>query len=318
MVASKTSDKVSDKKTHFRALSIILIVSAVLYALTYLMIPSREWKKLLPGQQLDIGCFELMFTFWVAYFTLSRSKYERLKLFTLRTFLDGKTLNRDGIASGEEKEMEKEISIREKSQSSRDVQGIMIAIVVLLITLLMVVKNPTSNDKTYISLLYGSIFSLGIIITLCWVLSIDMFDTIMNAFKGNVGEVNDIRHYLYREIGPFRMGAVTYGYVGNALMPIFTLMVFSLFAPTGVAIGGAIYLFLAYPYYFGYREVTETAEENKANSYITIDSPKFDPKGDGSDSNKTNPAEAGLPRNWPSWIFLLVLLVPAVYTMINP
>ncbi len=327
---NKKGISVTCRRTHKRGVAIIAVAAGVFYLLTYITMPSREWRNLMSAQQLDLGSFELIFCWWVAYFSLSNKEYKRFGLLTLRTFLDAVSWNResnrhmsgdDAGPSKKDLEKEKEISIREKSQSSRDVQGIMIAIVVLLITLLMVVKNPTPHHRIYMSMLYGSIFSVGIVITLCWVLSIDMFDTIMNAFKSNAGDSNQIRSHLYREVGPFRLGAVTYGYIGHALMPIFMLMIFSLFAPTGAAIGAAVYLFLAYPYYFGYMEVTEHYEKDgspfeSASVVFETSTTKFDrPHNSRGVSDDNCVCKNRISGNWPSWFFLLVLLVPAILIM---
>ena len=91
------------------------------------------------AQRLDIGCFEFLGWWWIAYFLLSYRDKTRMprwyELFTLRSYLDNISSHRGRPGSEEPKFGEHDLMLREKATSSRDVQGIMIAVVVLMLTL---------------------------------------------------------------------------------------------------------------------------------------------------------------------------------------
>ena len=300
------------RRSHLRALLVLLSGSAVLYGLIVISLlhttansHRSDWARLHPSQQLDIGCFAFLLCWWIAYFSCSSFSKDHclrwLQLFTLRSFLDGMSSHRgasvpkrgapsnveqlvdiawraereaaraprsvDANARAEEaherallarREMEEdqrdEALIREKARSSRDVQGIMIAVVVLLLTLVVIDKVTSTTATEYQMLIEGPIFAVALVIILMWGLSLDIFDTMLNSFQVDIREANDLRRYFYRKIGPLKAlsGAVSYGYVGHALMPIFVLLVFSWFEPVVSGFGTALYVLFAYPYYFGY------------------------------------------------------------------
>lgn len=224
--------------------------------------------------RLDLVCFEFLAWWWIAYFCLSHRIIKNTdladtprsyKLFTLRSYLDQISSHRASIWSGEEKTEEDqrfdESLIRQKATSSRDVLGIMIAVVVLLLTLVLVDEARNHPLSHYQMLIRGVLFALAVIIVILWALSLDIFDSILNSFNVDIREALHLRRYYYREMGPLNIpglrqiafsGSVSYGYVGHALMPIFTLMVFSWFEPILAGYGTALFLFFAYPYFFGY------------------------------------------------------------------
>lgn len=232
------------------------------------------WSQLHSSQLLALGCYVFLLSWWIVYFSCSsftrRHKRGRLQVFTLRAFLDGVSSHR-GISLAElegalreidtaktaeiitREEKQDEDLIREKARSSRDVQGIMIAVIVLLLTLIVIPRSSGSGSEYHI-LIKGPIFAVAITIVLMWGLSLDIFDTMLNSFHVDIREANEYRRHYYRRIGPIKTlsGAVSYGYIGHALMPIFVLMVFSWFQPVLAGFGTALYLLFAYPYYYGY------------------------------------------------------------------
>ncbi len=74
-------------------------------------------------------------------------------------------------------------------------------------------------------------------------------------------ERRDLRKYFYRELAPWGRlgkklrfsGAVSYGYVAMAAMSILVLMCFSYFFPWSCGYAAALYIFIAYPYFFGFK-----------------------------------------------------------------
>jgi len=325
-------------------------------ASTLTTVPSWIFLGALPWvNRLDIACFEFLSWWWIVYFTLSHrcsSKSEltkappSYKLFTLRSYLDQISSHRASIWSGTEK-TEKDIKvdesfIREKSRSSRDVQGIMIAVVVLLLTL--VVVDPTSATKGHLDhyqhVIKGVIFTLALVIVLLWALSLDIFDSILNSFNVDVKEALHLRRYYYRDMGPLNWGfarrsgfsgAVSYGYVGHALMPIFTLMVFSWFEPVLAGFGTATFLFFAYPYFFGYWAIDSGSElahgEPPASGprwQVALDAdravrtvPELSTDGHGEVRVHRMVGVEGGPKAsvWPHVLLGLLFLVPSVCLM---
>ncbi len=278
------------KRSHGWAISLMAAIAAVMYGLLVLGLTRltvadgrSAWSQLRPSQQLDLGCFVFLLSWWIAYFTRSSFSKDHtrgvLHLFTLRSFLDGISSHRgtslaeletalagdaetseqrardrdDEQRARDRDEKQDEALIREKARSSRDVQGIMIAVVVLLLTLVVIDRSEASAGE-YHTLVKGPVFAVAITIILMWVLSLDVFDTMLNSFHVDVRDANELRRHYYRRIGPLQTmsGAVSYGYVGHALMPIFVLMVFSWFEPVLAGFGTALYVLFAYPYYYGY------------------------------------------------------------------
>jgi hypothetical protein len=265
------------KPSHWRGIIFMCAGAALTYLLTFLLLNGREWERLTPTQRLDIGCFEFLASWWIVYFTLShlnsRREPGRFSVFTLRSFLDGISSHRGAILRKATQADLDEQFIREKARSSRDVQGIMIAVVVLLLTLVVVDRTINNGHLSdYQHVMRGPIFAVALTIIVAWMLSLDIFDTILNSFEVEVSEALRLRRYFYRFIGPFGRskrvrfsGGVSYGYLGHGLMPIFVLMIFSWFESWLVGFGTAMYVLLAYPYYFGYwavkvdREYAKTA-----------------------------------------------------------
>ncbi len=284
---------VATTRTHALAITLMVALAVVMYGFVYLGLVRASvhgqsaWSQLRPSQQLDLGCFVFLISWWIAYFSRSSFTKQRtlggLQLFTLRSFLNGISSHRgtsladledalsevqsastnpqEDAANADERALRQwednqrdEKLIREKARSSRDVQGILIAVVVLLLTLVVVDRGNASPFSEYHVLIEGPIFAVAIVITLMWGMSIDIFDTMLNSFQVDIREANELRRHFYAKIGPLRPigGAVSYGYIGHALMPIFVLMVFSWFEPVVAAFGTALYVLFAYPYYYGY------------------------------------------------------------------
>lgn len=324
-------------------------------ASTSTIVPSLVLLGALPWvNRLDIGCFEFLAWWWIVYFTRSHrcATKERLQmpprpytLFTLRSYLDQISSHRASIWSGREKtEADFKVDenlIREKSRSSRDVQGIMIAVVVLLLTLIVIdpaTAAPKGHLDHYQHLVRGVIFALGLVIVLVWALSLDIFDSILNSFNVNIEEALHLRRYYYRDMGPLNWrfvrssgfsGGVSYGYVGHALLPIFTLMVFSWFQPVLVGFGTAAFLFFAYPYFFGYWAIDSESMLGHCRPpasgprwQVTIDGDQAvrtvsQPDADGHTAvevHREQDEEERRPRAsvWPQILLGLLFLVPSI------
>lgn len=249
-------------RSHVPGVLIMLAGSAATYVVTSLCLSDQQQRALTTPQRLDLACFEFLAWWWIAYFLLSHLKRDgepgRASLFTLRGFLDGIGSHRNGLGN-DAADSSEEQRLREKVSSSRDVQGIMIAVVVLLLTLIVVDQEAVGGLSEYQRMVRGPVFAVALVAILGWMLSMDIFDTILNPFQVDLAEASNLRSHFYRSIGPLGRkslvrfsGAVSYGYLGHALMPIFVLMVFSWFEVDLVGFATALYVFLAYPYYFGY------------------------------------------------------------------
>jgi hypothetical protein len=260
--------------SHVTGLLWIGISTVVSGTVTYVVLRSTI-SQTGPFGLWDPICFELLGWWWVYYYLLSipeRTRWPKpFVLYTLRRFLDPASAMR----SGKEKltATEEEV-VREKARSSRDVQGIMIAVVVLLLTITMSPSNeyrPAWIDH-YGMMIHSTLFTLAVLIIVCWIISIDIFDTIMNHFRSpQLDDGTDIRRYFYRQLAPAGQhvisGGVSYGYLGLTMMTIFVPMSLSYFVP---ALGGystALYVYLAYPYYYGYYG-TEQADQEEI---VTLD-----------------------------------------------
>ncbi len=342
---------------------------------------NSAWSRLRPSQELDLGCYVFLLSWWIAYF--SRSSFtkkthtlRRFQLFTLRSFLNGISSHRgtsladveDAFSKPEEVavkvaksdadqaaatalqwDQRDEELIREKARSSRDVQGIMIAVVVLLLTLI-VVDRAFAPHSEYHVLIEGPIFAVAIAIILMWGMSLDIFDTMLNSFQVDIREANELRRHFYAKMGPLKPmgGAVSYGYVGHALMPIFVLMVFSWFEPVVASFGTALYVLFAYPYYYGYWGV-RTKDVNK--NFTGIDQNRLplswsvegcsitrwvvnrdgdkdvptideivearvtDPRREEHRFEERSPAKIDT-QYWPPWLLCGIFLVPSVLIML--
>ena len=225
-------------------------------------------------QRFDIACFEFLAWWWLAYFVMSyrvRNRAPRpYELFTLRSYLDHMSSHRGPVARNPPKFDDDDLLLRDKASSSRDVQGIMIAVVVLILTLVVINTATTTTLTRYQHVIRTPIFLLSLVMILLWTLSLDVFDTILNSFQVSTREAYTVRRWFYGYLGPFTRdprkgrapisGGVSYGYVGHALLPIFTLMVFSWFEPNIVGFATALYVFCAYPYYYGYWAVEISPE----------------------------------------------------------
>ena len=268
-------------RSHRRGLLFMTTGALVTYGIILLLL--RHPGRLSSAERLDIGCFEFLGWWWLVYFTLSyqkgRREPTRYSLFTLRSYLDRISSHRGPIhrhfPSSAAESQDGDL-IREKARSSRDVQGIMIAVVVLILTLVVIdTTSTTERVMEYHGVIRGPIFAVALIIILAWMLSLDVFDTILNSFQVSLREAYHLRRWFYRELGPFThdpgeswaplSGAVSYGYIGHALMPIFVLMVFSWFEPALVGFATALYVFLAYPYHYGYWAIKSRPEEVPKN-----------------------------------------------------
>lgn len=219
----------------------------------------------------DIVVFELLGWWWVFYFA---STLERTKLYTLRRFLDGasrqRSLSHPGPASVSMPHLDaEEVTVmQEKARSSRDVEGILIAVVVLVLTLVLLhpPSSHASDLERYEATIRPALFTLAVVVIVAWIISMDVFETISNSFTGEVARRRDLRRYFYRELAPWGLhgralrlsGAVSYGYLGMATMGVFVLMAFSYFEPPLGGYGAALFCYLAYPYFFGYHGVVRT------------------------------------------------------------
>lgn len=245
----------------------MLAGALVTYGITSLLLSHPG--RLTSAERLDIGCFEFLGWWWIVYFTLSYPKGERepgrFTVFTLRSYLDGISSHRGPMVRHSRNGLEEsqhEDLIREKARSSRDVQGILIAVVVLTLTLVVIDStSPSAHLTEYQRVLRAPIFAISLVIILAWMLTLDVYDTIQNSFQVSSREAYRLRRWFYRDFGPLTRiptkvgvlsGAVSYGYLGHALLPIFALMVFSWFEPAIIGFGTALYVFLAYPYHYGY------------------------------------------------------------------
>jgi hypothetical protein len=94
--------------------------------------------------------------------------------------------------------------LREKAKSSRDVQGIMIAVVVLLLTLIVIVEQSRNSLTEYQHAMHSIIFGVALVTILSWILSMDIFDTVLNSFQVKELEAFNLRRYFYRKIGPLK------------------------------------------------------------------------------------------------------------------
>ena len=135
----------------------------------------------------------------------------------------------------------------------------MIAIVVLLLT--MVLSGSHTADPAWIvayrTLIRETLFVLAVLIIVAWILSIDILDTIMNRFKDPPpDQKDDIRRYMYRHLAPTGLrqisGGVSYGYLAFALLGVFIPMCMSYFVPILGGYGATLYVYLGYPYFYGY------------------------------------------------------------------
>ena len=261
---------IDERRSHHVGVMLMLIGAGATYAVTSLVMSASERHALTAPQRLDIGCFEFLGWWWIAYFGRSyldrHGTPGRFRLFTLRSYLDGVSSHRRGMQKVTEDTRDEDL-LREKARSSRDVQGIMIAVVVLLLTLIVVAEPPAGERTEYERFLHGPLFGVALATIIAWILSMDIFDTVLNSFQVEVTEAFNLRRFFYRKIGPFNpdrgvgfAGAVSYGYLGHALMPIFVLMVFSWFEPVVVGFATAMYVVLAYPYYYGYWAIKAGAE----------------------------------------------------------
>jgi hypothetical protein len=213
----------------------------------------------------------------------------------------------------------------------------MIAVVVLLLTLIVVDENRTAKLGEYESLIRGPLFSLALIIILVWALSLDIFDTMLNSFQVELAEANHIRKYFYRQVGPLRQenrlrfgGGVSYGYLGHALMPIFVLMVFSWFQAGLVGFATALYVFFAYPYYYGFWAVKAPGEwapigpvDASGSTVVTEFLPaRWIINRDGDPVVRTRLGDVQRITYqsfsgswWPPVVLGLLFLVPSIYLM---
>lgn len=261
---------IDERRSHHVGVPLMLIGAGATYAATSLAMSASERHALAAPQRLDIACFEFLAWWWIAYFGRSHLDRHgvpgRFRLFTLRSYLDGVSSHRRGLQKVTDNTRDEDL-LREKARSSRDVQGIMIAVVVLLLTLIVIMETQAAERTTYHRFLHAPLFAVALATIIVWILSMDIFDTVLNSFQVEVTEAFNLRRFFYREVGPLRpdggvgfAGAVSYGYLGHALMPIFVLMVFSWFEPSVVGFATAMYVVLAYPYYYGYWAIQAGSE----------------------------------------------------------
>jgi hypothetical protein len=281
----------------------MVVGAGATYAVTSLLLSSTQQHRLTAPERLDIACFEFLAWWWIAYFSLSHIKRPGKQaapgpLFTLRSYLDEISSHRLSRRKVSATSVDEQL-LREKTKSSRDVQGIMIAVVVLLLTLIVIVEQSKNPLTEYQHALHGVIFGVALVTILSWILSMDIFDTVLNSFQVEESEAFNLRRYFYRKIGPLRAngaigfsGAVSYGYLGHALMPVFVLMVFSWFQPELVGFATALYVVLAYPYYFGYWAIQTSTEQ------VTTDDVKKTELESGEDWIDLGNGRAEIPERW--------------------
>ncbi len=97
------------------------------------------------------------------------------------------------------------------------------------------------------------------ILLLCF--AIDIFDTSANIFDPGSQSEKEYRQWFFRHVGPFApKGGVTYAYYGFAALSIFFVVALSyLYVPLS-GVGVAVYIYLGYPYLYGYYRVGATVE----------------------------------------------------------
>lgn len=266
------------RRSHARGIALMLIGGAASYVAMVFLLGVSEWQSLAASEQLDLGCLVFLAWWWIAYFAFSHFQFDGgpgpFTLFTLRSYLDDTSSHRGPITSRPSAATPStdNTALREKAVSSRDVQGILLAVIVLLLTV--AVTSQTSDFHFagvahFHDLLRPVLFGLALIIVLCWIISLDIFDTVLNSFQVTPTEAYRLRRYYYRDIGPFHQsakhriwpsGGVSLGYVGNALMSLFVLAIFSWFQPSIGGFGTAFYVLFAYPFYFGYWAIKVPSE----------------------------------------------------------
>lgn len=243
-----------------------------------------------PLQYWSFFCFCFLAWWWTVYFWSGP-----LKIWSLRLFLDRKSLFRQVLSHTEPEEvnsvqrdvaatpapkvsvnvaqqvLHKRIntSISAKAASIVSIQGIFVAIVGLFLSL--VLANPTVS--AYQELLKSCVLILATISILLMVVAVDILDTVSNFFansQSNKG--HEYRIWFYRNVGALRpKGGISYAYYGYAFFSAFLMLALSFFDAKLAGIGVGIYTYLSYPFLFGYRGQRIPQADGTSRVEIEID-----------------------------------------------
>lgn len=194
-------------------------------------------------------CFIFLLCWWIIYFSS-----EKLKIWSLRLFLDKRTLFRkknqqEEMQKKDSEKLELEKAIVNKSSSTITVLGIFIAIVGLFLTLVLHSKCQGQYEK----LLRNIILITALTTIILMIFAIDILDTVANYFREGVKKPFDYQVYFYRKVGVVPRGGISYAYYGYASFTLFLILSLSFFAPLLAGLGLSLFTYLGYPILFGYK-----------------------------------------------------------------
>jgi hypothetical protein len=195
-------------------------------------------------------CWSLLLAWWIVYFN-----HRRFGVVNLRRFLSEKNpFRRDGtfmpIVNDPEARKENERRIQAKGASSIGAQGVQIAIVAFMLSAVLAAERT----GYYAEAVRPAVVVLALFTLLLLCFSIDILDTAVNIFEP--GNHQDEQHYpqlFYRRVGPkVPKGGAGYAYMGFAALSVFLVVAVSFFYVALGGVGVAVYVYLGYPYLFGY------------------------------------------------------------------
>lgn len=235
----------------------VLICAAALSYMNWRSHLHLTWEE-----RWSLFCWAILLSWWIVYFN-----HRRLGITNLRAFLDNKNpfrrnADRPQKQGDQEAQAENQRRIVAKSSSSIGAQGIEIAIVALLLNQALAIK-PTAGYLTFVR---PWLVALAMVTILLLCFAIDILDTSANIFDPGSQSEQEYRQWFFRHVGPVApKGGVTYAYYGFAGLSIFFVVALSyLYVPLS-GFGVAVYIYLGYPYLYGYSRTPQSVEIDKGS-----------------------------------------------------
>lgn len=249
--------------SHLRIIALILVFAVVICATALGYMSWRSNVHLTWEERWSLFCWSILLSWWVVYFN-----HRRLGVTNLRAFLDNKNPFRRNADQPERQDDESaqtqnQQRIIAKSSSSISAQGVEIAIVALLLNHVLAIAPSTR----YLAFVRPWVVALAMVTILLLCFAIDILDTSANIFDPGSRSERQYRQWFFRHVGPFApKGGVTYAYYGFAGLSVFFVVALSyLYVPLS-GFGVAVYIYLGYPYLYGYRRTPQSVEIDEGSA----------------------------------------------------
>jgi hypothetical protein len=230
------------KHFQYSALFQITFLSALLIGSEYFI-----WKvfnmSFSEHEHFAIGYITILCVWWIIYFVSPKTKLPTLRIY-LREHSD--------IRGENEGNLEGSKSILEKSHSQSTTIALFIAVMSMFLN---IVLSEDASLTDFQETIKQFIVGLAFLAILLFVFAIDLLDSVSNPFREN-----DIEKKLmfYRDIGNFwPNGGISYAYLGYSLFTIILITILSFFYIKLTGYFLAVFVYLSYPIFYGYRMETE-------------------------------------------------------------